>query len=127
MNEAALNGQVQDTTEGRFEHRSVVDLLTRDPDKLINHKKLLSITAKQVDKFRPTNVNQEPTDFEELKQRLFDAADMKDIMSCLNGDQQGIEALRASFSDICLAEISQINVKSGPLVEFPCSVNENAY
>ena len=32
-----------------------------------------------------------------------------------------------TFSDICLAEICRINVKSGPLVEFPSSINENVY
>ena len=108
-----------------LKHRTVVELLTREPDKSTNHRKLLSNTAKLVDKFRPKIENQ--TDFEVFKEKLMDASDMSDIVTCLTQDEQGIEALRSSFSDLCLAEISQINVKDGPLVEFPPSVNENVY
>ena len=125
---AAPDVQVLDAvSDGMFEHRTAVELLTRDPAKITNHKKLLSNTAKQVDKIRPMNAYEKPTGFQELKKKLFDATDMKDIVTCLNEDQHGIEALRSSFSDVCLAEISQINGKSGPLVEFPCSINENVY
>ena len=107
-------------------YRTVVQLLTRDPDKTTDHKKLLSNAAKQVDKFRPSNGNQTPSSFEQLKKKLCDASDMEDIVHCLTEDQQGILALRSSFSDMCLAEISQMD-KNGPLVEFPPSVNENVY
>ena len=115
------------SSKGVFEHRTVVELLTRDPDKPINHKKILSNTAKDVDRFRPKLENQNSSGFEQLKKKLSDAKDMQDIFTCLAGDVHGIEALSASFSDICLAEISQVNTKNGPMVEFPPSVNENVF
>ena len=105
-------------------HRTVVELLTRDSEKITDHKKLLSSSAKDVDKFRAKNDYQKPPNFENFKKKLSEAADMKDLVHCFMEDQQGVEALRASFSDMCLAEISQVNVKNGPLVEFPPSINE---
>ena len=72
-----------------FEDRTVVELLTRDPDKLIDHKKLLSNTAKQVDKFRPNNLeeNSNPSSVHKLKKKLSDAVDIKDIVQCLTTDE----------------------------------------
>ena len=124
----APEAQVAKSVESKevYEHRTVVELLTRNPDQLTDHKKMLSNAAKQVDKFRPGSENQNPSSFEQFKKKLCDASDMKDVVHCLTEDQQGIEALRSSFSDMCLAEISQIH-KNGPLVEFPPSVNENVY
>ena len=81
----------------------------------------------QIDKFRAKNDDQNPPNFENFKKKLSEASDMKDLVTCFTEDQLGIEALRASFADMCLAEISQINVKDGPLVEFPPSINENVY
>ena len=108
------------------EHRSVVQLLTRDPEKVINHRKLLSHAAKLIDKSRIIQLNHKPIEFDKLKQKLSDAADMKDIVNSLAEDSEGIEALRASFSDVCLTEISRID-SNCPLMEFPPSVNENIY
>ena len=116
-----------DVTDESCEDKTVVDLLTRDPSKILDHKKLLSHTAKQVDKSRPIILNHDQNSFNQLKERLAEASDMKDIVNVLTNDEQGIEALRASFSDICLAEICQMDIQRGPLVDFPPSVNENVY
>ena len=116
-----------DATNELFEDRTVVDLLTRDPSNIVDHRKLLSHTAKQVDMFRPKDIDNNQNSFHQLKDRLAGASDMKDIVNILNTDEQGIDALRASFSEICLGEISQMNSKRGPLVDFPPSVNENVY
>ena len=68
--------------KGLFKHRTVVELLTREPDKSINHRKLLSNTAKLVDKFRPKSDQQKPTEFEDFKKKLLDASDMNDVVTC---------------------------------------------
>ena len=109
------------------EPRSVVQLLTRDPEKVVDHRKLLSNTAKQVDKCRATHLIKDATEFDKLKEKIYNAVDMDDIINCLTEDTEGIEALRNSFSDICLAEISKVNMQDSPLVEFPPSVNSNIY
>ena len=108
-------------------HRTVVDLLTRDPDKLLDHRKLLSQMSKKIDGFQPQDVYQKSTNLENMKDTLAAALDMKDIFACLLEDKEATEAHTAVFSDMCLAEISQIEVRDNPLVEFPASVNENIY
>ena len=107
--------------------RTVVELLTRDPEKLTEHKKLLSNTSKQVDEFQDRDAYQKPSNFDEMKEKISAAADIKDIFAILIENKESAQSHTALFSDICLAEISQINVKNCPLVEFPCSVNENIF
>ena len=65
---SASDGQVVDS--GGSKHRTVVELLTRDPDKITDHKKLLSSSAKDVDKFRAKNDDQNPPNFENFKRLL---------------------------------------------------------
>ena len=38
-----------------------------------------------------------------------------------------VEAMDLMFSDNCLTEISRIDTKAGPLVDFPTSINHNIY
>ena len=108
-------------------NREVVDLLTVDPDKIPDHRKLLSQTSKLLDDFQPKDVYQNPPNFDAMKKRVEDAFDMKDIHACLLEKKEGVDAHTALFSDICLSEISQINLNRCPLVEFPSSINENLY
>ena len=110
-----------------YQHRTVVELLTRDTGKIVEHRKLLSNMSRQLDEFRPKDPYKSPESFEDLKKKLSTATDLRDIIAILSEDQKVTDALGAMFSDICLAEVSQIDVNSGPLVEFPCSVNENVY
>ena len=109
------------------EPRSIVDLLTRDPSKLTEHRKLLSNMSKQIDAFRPDDAYETQPNFGDLREKLAGAADLRDIMAFMSEDQKVTEALAAMFSDMCLAEVSQIDSTRGPLVEFPASVNENVY
>ena len=108
-------------------NRAVVDLLTRDPDKTTDHRKLLSQMSKLLDDFQPKDVYQNPPSFDSVKKRVEDAFDMKDIHACLLENKEGVDAHTALFSDICLSEISRINLNRCPLVEFPSSINENLY
>ena len=110
------------------EQRDVVDLLTRETDKIVDHKKLLSNTSKQIDAFRSKNGTYHASEsFQDLKKNLSSASDLRDIVAFLSKDQDATEALTATLSDMCLAEICQIDTKRGPLVEFPSSINENVY
>ena len=125
--DAALNTLDQESTSAgcQSEPRSTVELLTRDPNKLIEHPKLLSNVAKKVDASRLNDAYKKPQNFDDLRERLAGANDLRDIITFMSVDQS--EALTASFSDICLKEVSLISTKCGPLVEFPASVNENVY
>lgn len=49
------------------------------------------------------------------------------MLSIVNNDSKITDALDLMFSDACLYEISCIDLKAGPLVEFPASINENIY
>ena len=104
--------------------RGVVELLTRDPEVAIDHRKLLSKEAKKIDRFRPENAYETPTNFEEWKRKVSGAADLKELLTMITEEDKINDALAVLFSDICLAEVSQINSNSGPMVEFPPSVNE---
>ena len=49
------------------------------------------------------------------------------MLIVLNEEKVVEEALILMMSDACLAEISSINMKVGPLVDFPADINENVY
>ena len=110
-----------------YEQRTVVELLTRDSDKSVDHRKLLSNMSRVLEEFRPRDPYQSPDTFDDLKVKLSTASDMRDVIAFLSEDQKVSKSMTAMFSDMCLAEVSQVDVKKGPLVEFPSSINENVY
>ena len=62
----------------------------------------------------------------DLRQRLSDSSDLREVLT-LCAESSSDNAMMLTFSDLCLAEICQIDVNSGPLIDFPPSVNENVY
>ena len=109
------------------EKRSVVELLTRNPEIEIDHHKLLSLMSKKVDKFRPSDAYETPTYFEDLKQKVSGCTDLKELLAILAEKTEVVDSLSLMFTDLCLAEVSQVDTNKGPMVEFPVSVNENCY
>ena len=107
--------------------RSVVQLLTRNPEVELDHRKMFSNLSKKIDAFRPKDNFETPDNFEVLVKELSTAVDMKDLLSILSGNPEVVDSLSMMLSDLCLAEISQIDTERGPMVEFPVSVNENCY
>ena len=107
--------------------RSFVELLTRNPEILIDHRKLMSKEAKQIDAFRVCEAYDTPPNFEDLKEQISTATDLKGLLAVMIGDDKVNDALAAVFNDIYLGEISQINSNNSPMSEFPPSVNENIY
>ena len=107
--------------------RGVVELLSRDPEVDLDHRKLLSNEAKKIDNFRPKDAYESPANFEEWKQKIADAADLKEVFTLVSEESKVNDGLAVLFSDIILAEVSQINSNCGPMEEFPPSVNENIY
>ena len=110
-----------------YEHRTVVDLLTRDAGKPVNHRRLLSNMSRVLEEFRPKDPYQSLQNFEQFKLKLSTASDLREVIAILSEDQKVSESMSAMFSDMCLAEVSQVDVNNGPLVEFPSSINENVY
>ena len=94
---------------------------------MLNHKKLLTSSSKLIDEFRRDYSYETPTNFEDVKSNILNSSDLREMISSLSVDNSVSESLKLMFTDLCLAEISRINSKSGPLVEFPASIRENLY
>ena len=120
---------VDETKEGDsdivIESSNVVDRLTRTRD-IIDHKKLLSNSAKDMDSFRTNDGYTTPANFEELKRKVSASNDLRSMLTELSNTPV-YEAMNLMFSDTCLTEISQVDSKDGPLVDFPVNINENIY
>ena len=114
------------TTDTESQPLSVVDRLTRNTV-VIDHRKLLSKSSKEIDDFRLNDGYPTPDTFEELKRKVSSSSDLREMLSVLNKEIPVVDALNLMFCDTCLAEISHIDTKKGPLVEFPASINENLY
>ena len=93
----------------------------------LDHRKMLSQCAKKIDSARLHDSYKTPPDFTTLKEKIFSSPDLKAMLCEVNNDRELVEALDLMFADNCLAEISLIDTKSGPLVDFPVSVNSNIY
>ena len=93
----------------------------------VDHKKMLLDSCKMIDDMRLSDAYETPNKFEELKKRLGESKDLIDLLQSLNAMNSVSEALDMMLTDACLSEISRISLISGPLVDFPPSVNENAY
>ena len=62
-----------------------------------------------------------------MKKKIADSTDLQDVMTLLCSMESLLNPLMFTFSDICMSEICRIDVNSGPLVDFPSSVNDNIY
>ena len=105
---------------------SVVERLTRN-NEVIDHKKVLSKSSKELDAFRLRDGYQTPASFDELKKKVSSSSDLREMLKVLNTETTVVDALNLMFSDTCLAEISHIDTMKGPLIDFPSSINHNLY
>lgn len=118
--------EVEDATVGQNHDTTILERLSRNAD-VVDHRKLLFSSSQKIDKFRSKDPYQTPSNFEELKEKFSSSKDFREILTTFNEDIHLVEAFDKMFSDRCLAEICSIDVKKGPLVEFPSSINENIY
>ena len=88
---------------------------------------MFSNLSKKIDAFRPKDNYETPESFDALVKELSTAVDMKDLLSILSGNPEVVDSLSVMLSDLCMAEISQIDTEKGPMIDFPVSVNENCY
>ena len=105
---------------------SIVERLTRNTE-VIDHRKLLSRSSKEIDEFRLNDGYQTPDTFEELKKKVSSSTDLREMLATLNKEIQVVDALNLMFSETCLSDISHIDTRTGPMVEFPASINQNLY
>ena len=117
---------ISEVSGSKLETASIGERLTRNSD-VLDHKKLLYKSSKDLDRFRQDDGYQNPVCFDEVKKKVSSSSDLREMLSVLNSETAMVDALNLMFSDTCLAEISHINIKTGPLVEFPSSINENLY
>ena len=80
-----------------YEHRSAVDLLTKDSGKTVDHRRLLSSMSRVLEEFRPKDPYQTPDTFENLKIKLSTASDLKDIIAVLMESQEVTNSLTRDF------------------------------
>ena len=116
-----------ETVKGGYQCQSTVERLTRSSTETLDHRKILSKSSQNVDTFRLNDGYQTPDNFEELKRKVSSSPDLRDLLATLNRETAVVDAFNLMFSDECLQEISQIDSKTGPLVDFPASINQNVY
>ena len=105
---------------------ALVDKLTKRAD-ILDHRKLLCSSSKEIDEFRENASYNTPEGFDEIKKNISSSNDLREMLGNLNKEAEIVDALNLLFTDNCLAEISRINSKVGPMVEFPASINKNVY
>ena len=106
----------------------MVKLLTRDPTVVVDHRKILCSTASIMDKWlSKCNPLMSSKEFKALKERLAETKDVESLMVVLMGDTVIKQLLSSEFSDVIMAEMVDIDSSTGPLSEFPPSVNSNIY
>ena len=124
----AKNDDIGDSNDAK-EHttkEALVDKLTKSTD-ILDHRKLLCCSSKEIDEFRENTNYNTPEAFDEIKKNIYSSHDLREMLVNLNKEEEIVDALNLLFTDNCLAEISRINSKVGPLVEFPASINKNVY
>ena len=115
-----------DAIEAQSDDKTILQRLSRNTD-VVDHRKLLFFSSQKLDKFRDKDPYHTPHNFEEIKNKVSSSGDLRDMLASFNEEIQVVEAFDQMFSDKCLTEISTIDVKKGPLVEFPSSINQNLY
>ena len=94
---------------------------------VVDHRKLLSHTTSLMDQFRISDGYETPENFLEVKENLAASNDLRSLLFNLVKEEKVMDAFDLLFSDKCLTEISSLDTKDGPLVDFPASVNDNLY
>ena len=120
IDEEATVGEI----ETGIHELSVVERLTRNTE-VLDHKKVLSKSSKELDAFRLKDGYQTPASFDELKKQVSSSSDLREMLKVLNSETTVVDALNLMFSDTCLAEISHVDTMKGPLVDFPSSINQS--
>ena len=105
---------------------SIVDRLTKC-GKAVDHKKLMLESCIKLDQLRISDSFETPCNFEEIKTKLTESTDLRDMLCTLSQDTTSSEALGLMHSDVCLTEICLANSHDSPLVEYPSSLNQNIY
>ena len=107
---------------------SMVKLLTRDPTVKLNHRALLCQTASWLDDWLKSPLpNKSPEEFSILKEKLSESEDLESLLTVLLGDAEIHKILCSEVNDIILAELVDVDSKTGPLSEFPPNINSNIY
>ena len=116
-----------------------VEQLTPKPEIILNHRLELSRVASLLDEKLVVKEQEEELPgkefeeeekmlkFEKLKEKLLETRDAVEMMDLLHADKEMTRMMTRLTHDVCLAEISRIDSKKGPLAEFPPSVNTNMY
>jgi hypothetical protein len=104
-------------------------LLTRDPEKKIDHRRELSRVAGKLDTWLAQLESGRMLSqvSSHLMERLQEAGDLEDVLSIMQRDPLVVDALAAEFSDVILAEIAAVDARQGPLGEFPPNINGNYF
>ena len=105
---------------------SIVHRLSRSTE-IVDHRKVLSAAAKNLDCSRVNDGYLTPDNFEEIKSFISSSEDLREMLSRMSSEEKVSNALDLMMVDACLSEISCIDMTVGPLVEFPNNINENIY
>ena len=103
-----------------------------DPDNKVDHRSMLSNTASLLDREMRSDGPEEPVSeklerFRMLQEKLAESSSVEEMMEVIFRDKQTKLLMCHLSHDICFEEVAKINTKSGPLVDFPPSVNSNVF
>ena len=103
-----------------------------DPDNKVDHRSMLSNTASLLDREMRSDGPEEPVSeklerFRMLQEKLAESSSVEEMMEVTFRDKETKLLMCHLSHDICFEEVAKINTKSGPLVDFPPSVNSNVF
>ena len=110
----------------------MVQQLMINPEANLDHQAELSKTATLLDKELRTpraveSVEEKLERFRLLQERLAESRSVEEMMGVLYDDKELKQLMCRLSQNICFEELAKINTKSGPLVNFPPSVNANVF
>ena len=102
------------------------ELVTKDPGVVLDHRHILSTTAKRLDSFITGRGQPASSEcVEGAKERVAGAVDDKSLLSALMSDSKLVDCLAGEILELHVSEIA--GIRGGPLTQFPPDVNRNLY
>ena len=134
------NTEERETSHMREDHISrlqfMVNQMTVDPDIKLDHQAELSRAATELDGMfiKSKSSVDETRDSEEqvqelitLKEKISQSESFEDIIGVIYENSEMKNLMVTISQDICFSEVMKIDTHSGPLVNFPSSVNSNLF
>ena len=106
--------------------KSTLELLSKDPGIVVDHRQLLNNAAKKLDKFMSNWLQPASSEcVEAAKLKAAGAVDERSLIGSLMSDKKLTEALASEVVELQVSEVA--GIRGGPLAQFPPDINQNLY